>query len=133
MMDRYETAIDRLLREARERGEFDDLPGAGKPLPGYGGEYVEDWWVQDWVRREGDPASVLPPSLALRREREDLDRQVDRRHTEEDVRRYVAGLNEQIRKARVGLMDGPPTLLPPVDADAVVAGWRARRSARRGR
>jgi hypothetical protein len=76
---------------------------------------------------------VLPPSLALRREREDLDRQVDRRHTEEDVRRYVAGLNEQIRKARVGLMDGPPTLLPPVDADAVVAGWRARRSARRGR
>jgi hypothetical protein len=130
MMDRYETAIDRLLREARERGEFDDLPGTGKPLPGYGGEYVEDWWVQDWIRREGEAGSVLPPTLALRREREDLERQVDRRHTEEDVRRYVAGLNEQIRKARVGLMDGPPTLLPPVDADAVVAGWRKRRRAR---
>jgi hypothetical protein len=133
MVDRYETTVDRLLREAQERGEFDDLPGAGRPLPGYGGEYVEDWWVRDWLRREGDGASALPPTLALRRERQDLDRLVDRRTAEEDVRRYVAGLNEQIRKARAGLMDGPPTLLPPIDADAVVAGWRRRRAERGGR
>ena len=130
MVDRYESSIERRLREAQERGEFDNLPGLGKPLPGYGGEYVEDWWVRDWLRREGDSAAVLPPTLALRREREDLERMVDRRHTEEDVRRYVAGLNEQIRKARVGLLDGPPTLLPPLDADAVVAGWRNRRAQR---
>ena len=133
MVDRYETTVDRLLREAQERGEFDDLPGAGKPLPGYGGEYVEDWWVRDWLRREGDAASALPPTLALRRERQDLDRLVDRRTSEEDVRHYVAGLNEQIRKARAGLMDGPPTLLPPIDPDAVVAGWRRRRAERGGR
>lgn len=128
-MDRYESTVDRLLREARERGEFDDLPGAGKPLAGYGGEYVEDWWVRDWLRREGDSASALPSTLALRRERQDLEHRVDRKHTEDDVRRHVAELNEQIRKARVGLLDGPPTLLPPVDADAVVAGWRRRRAA----
>ena len=130
-MDRYESTVDRLLREARERGEFDDLPGTGKPLPGYGGEYVEDWWVRDWVRREGEAGSALPPTLALRREHQDLAERVDRKPAEEDVRRYVAELNEQIRKARVGLLDGPPTLLPPVDADAVVAGWRRRRAARR--
>jgi hypothetical protein len=130
MVDRYESVLDRRLREAQERGEFDNLPGAGKPLPGYGGEYVEDWWVQDWLRREGATAGVLPPTLALRREREDLERSVDRRPTEQDVRRYVADLNEQIRKARAGLMDGPPTLLPPIDADAVVDGWRRRRASR---
>jgi hypothetical protein len=127
MADRYETSIDRQLREAQERGEFDNLTGTGKPLPGYGGTYDEDWWVKDWMQREGESAGVLPPTLALRREREEIDREADRRHTESQVREYVAALNEQIRKARVGLLDGPPTLLPPVDADVVVRGWRERR------
>ena len=128
MADRYETSIDRQLREAQERGEFDNLKGAGRPLPGYGGGYDEDWWVKDWVQREGEAGGVLPPTPALRREREDLERLVDRRHTEAAVRAYVSELNEQIRKARVGLLDGPPTLLPPLDPDAVVRGWRARRA-----
>ena len=129
-MDRYETAIDRQLREAQERGEFDNLPGLGKPLPDHGREYDEDWWVRDWVAREGEGGAVLPPTLALRREREDLDRLVDRRTTESAVRDHVAALNEQIRRARVGLLDGPPALLPPVDADDVVRRWRERRAGR---
>jgi hypothetical protein len=127
MVHWYESSVDRQLREAQERGEFDNLPGAGKPLPGAGGEYVEDWWVRDWLQREGATDGVLPPTLALRREWEDLDRYVDRLATEAAVRDHVAALNEQIRKARVGLMDGPPTLLPPVDADDVVRRWRERR------
>ena len=130
MVHRYETSIDRQLREARERGEFDNLKGSGKPLSGYGGEYDEDWWVKEWARREGETGGMLPPTLALRREREDLERQVDRKPSERAVREYVAALNEQIRKARVGLMDGPPTLLPPLDADDVVRGWTQRRRRR---
>jgi hypothetical protein len=128
MVHWYESSVDRQLREAQERGEFDNLPGAGKPLPGAGGEYDEDWWVKDWVRREGGTEAVLPPTLAVRRERAEIERFVDRKTSERAVRDYVAALNEQIRKARVGLLDGPPTLLPPVDADAVVQGWRERRS-----
>ncbi|HEV8561900.1 MAG TPA: DUF1992 domain-containing protein [Actinophytocola sp.] len=123
----YESSIDRQLREARERGEFDNLPGTGKPLPDAGQEYDEDWWVKDWLRREGGTSGVLPPTLQLRREAEDVQKLVDRRSSEEAVRELVANLNEQIRKARVGLMDGPPVLLPPFDVEAVVRGWRARR------
>jgi hypothetical protein len=33
---RYESPADRAIREAMERGEFDDLPGAGKPLTNLG-------------------------------------------------------------------------------------------------
>jgi hypothetical protein len=124
----YESSIDRQLREAQERGEFDNLEGAGKPLAGYGSEYDEDWWVKDWLRREGDASGALPPTLALRREREDLDRIVDRKPSEQAVREYVAAFNSQLRKARAGLLDGPPTVLPPVDPDAVVRGWRRRRA-----
>ena len=123
----YESPIDRQLREAQERGEFDNLPGAGKPLPDAGREYQEDWWIRAWLRREGEGASMLPPTLQLRREAEDVAKLVDRRSSEAAVRELVAALNEQIRKARVGLLDGPPVLLPPLDADAIVGGWRERR------
>ena len=124
----YETAIERQLREATERGEFDNLPGTGKPLTDHGQEYDDDWWVKDWLRREGATASVVPPSLALRREVEDLDEIVDRLGTEAEVRYRVDELNERIHQARVGRMDGPPVVLPPLDADRVVAAWRQRRA-----
>jgi DnaJ-like protein len=124
----YESAIDRQLREAAERGEFDNLKGLGKPLPDHGREYDDDWWVKDWVRREGASAGVIPPTLALRREIEDLPGIVDRLRTEAEVRDRVAEVNERLRKARVGLLDGPSLVLPPLDADQVVAGWRERRA-----
>jgi hypothetical protein len=130
MVHWYESSIDRQLREARERGDFDNLPGTGKPLPDAGREYDEDWWVKDWLAREGSTSSVLPPTLQLRREAEDLQELVDRRTSEADVRDLVERLNEQIRTARVGLMDGPPVLLPPLDVEKVVHGWRKRRSRR---
>ena len=123
----YESSLDRQLREAAERGEFDNLPGSGKPFADSGQDYDDDWWVKDWLRREGATAGVIPPTLALRREVEDLETTVDRLRTEREVRDHVAALNERIRKARVGLMDGPPVVLPARDADAVVAGWRERR------
>src|SRR3954451_18827816 len=121
MVHWYESSIDRQLREAAERGEFENLEGAGKPLPGHGREYDEDWWVKDWLQREGATAGVIPPTLALRREVEDLERIVDRLRTETEVRERVAGLNERLAKARVGLMDGPPVVLPPLDPDRTAA------------
>jgi len=126
MVHWYESSIDRQLREAAERGEFDNLPGSGKPLPDAGREYDEDWWVKDWLEREGATAAVIPPTLALRREIEDLERTVDRLRTEREVRDHVAELNERLRKARVGLMDGPPLVLTPLAADRVVAAWKER-------
>jgi hypothetical protein len=128
MVHWYESSIDRQLREATERGEFDHLDGAGKPLRDHGREYDDDWWVKDWLAREGATAGVIPPTLALRREVEDLETRVDRLPAERAVRDYVAEVNERIRRARVGLLDGPPVLLPPRDADEVVAGWRERRT-----
>jgi predicted flavoprotein YhiN len=42
--------IDRQIREARERGEFDNLPGTGKPLPDLDKPYDENWWVRQKLR-----------------------------------------------------------------------------------
>lgn len=37
----YESAVEKQIREAQERGDFDNLPGSGKPLSGesWGGEW----------------------------------------------------------------------------------------------
>ncbi len=122
----YESLIDRQIREAQERGEFDNLPGAGKPLPGHGEEYEEDWWIKELIRRE-NITGVLPASLRLRREVEDLMRTVATKKTEAAVRRVVADLNERILRAQRGHLDGPPVVLSTVDADEIVAAWRAAR------
>ena len=47
-----ESPVERQIRLAMERGGFDDLPGAGKPLPGAGEAYDPLWWVKAWVERE---------------------------------------------------------------------------------
>ncbi len=123
----YESPLDRQIREAQERGEFDNLPGSGKPIPGRGEPYDENWWVKDWVRRE-NITGVLPTSLRLRRQAEDLMQEVAKKPTEAAVRRYVTELNERIRRAQRGLVDGPPVVLPVFDVDDVVRTWRERRS-----
>ena len=49
--DDFETNTDRIIREAMEAGEFDDLPGEGKPIPGAGSVDDEYWWIRSWVKR----------------------------------------------------------------------------------
>ena len=46
----YESAIDRAIREATERGEFDNLPGAGKPLH-LRNTGDPNWWLKDLMER----------------------------------------------------------------------------------
>ena len=46
---------------------------------------------------------------------------------EDVVRRIVADINERIRDVNRRGADGPPSPLMPLDADAVVAQWHARR------
>ena len=49
--DSVEGHADRLIREAIERGDFDDLKGTGKPIPGAGTRDDEMWWVRSWLER----------------------------------------------------------------------------------
>jgi Domain of unknown function (DUF1992) len=55
--DPVEAYSDRLIREAMESGQFDDLPGAGKPIPGAGTRDDDGWWVRGWIERNTDPSS----------------------------------------------------------------------------
>src|SRR5689334_7745374 len=71
----YESRIDRAIREAQERGDFDNLPGTGKPLPDRGELHDEDWWLKQLIERE-NLTGLAPTSLRLRKEVEELDEHV---------------------------------------------------------
>ena len=119
----YESWVERQIREATERGEFDNLPGAGKPIPGLNGREDENWWVKGLLQREKIPMP-LPTSLALRKEIASLPETLAEVRTEEEVRAIVVDLNERIRDTHRRRVDGPLLILRPVDVEAVVAEWR---------
>jgi hypothetical protein len=123
----YESAIDRQIREAQERGEFDNLPGAGKPLPDRGELHDENWWLKELVRRE-NLTGLAPATLKIRKEAEELMATLASMASEYAVRRTVVELNERIERARRGLVDGPPVVIAAFDVDRVVEDWRRGRA-----
>ena len=123
----WETWIDAQIRVAMEKGAFDNLPGAGKPLPNLGQEYDPLWWVKQLAQRE--QISMLPPSLGLLRKVEKELATIEKLHDEATVRRQVAALNVEIAKVNATVVEGPPTRLGTLDVDQVVAKWRQTRSA----
>ncbi|MCO7273337.1 DnaJ family domain-containing protein [Cellulosimicrobium cellulans] len=115
------------IRKAIERGEFDDLPGSGKPLP-IPDRYDPDWWLKNLVKRER--LVVLPPSIELRREDAALDERLDEIWVEDDVRHEVEEFNRRVLRGRYRAPAGPPLVTMPRDVDQTVAAWARRRAAR---
>lgn len=125
-MSGYESWLDRQIREAQERGEFDNLPGAGKPIPNRNELYDDDWWIKQWIQRE-EITGLVPTSLRIRKEAEELMQTLAKETHEDAVRRIVTSLNERIDRARRSQVDGPPVYLALFDVDRVVADWKAGR------
>jgi len=121
--------IDRQISEAAERGAFDDLPGAGKPLPRRADADDGQAWLREYLRREGVSAEeLLPTPLKLRKEVERLTATVHDLGSEQEVRDAVAELNQQIIRWR-RIPEGPPVFLRLVDEDTLVRRWRDGRAA----
>jgi hypothetical protein len=118
----FETWVDKQIREAEARGEFADLPGAGKPLESLNTPYDELWWVKRELHQEG--LSFLPPSLQLRREAEDAIVVAGQAGSEREVRRIITGINDKIREALRRPPEGPPLNRGLFDVEQVVADWR---------
>ncbi|WP_112269890.1 DnaJ family domain-containing protein [Lentzea terrae] len=115
----FESWIDKQIREAQERGEFDDLPSAGKPLPGAGEPLEEDWWLKKKVREEEGTAG-LPPSLVLRRQAETAKARALAARTDDEARAIIEEMNAQILDALRKPLSGPPLNLMPFDVEKLV-------------
>lgn len=112
----HESVSDRLIREAMERGEFDDLPGAGKPIPGMGKAYDPNWWVKSFVEREraDDERRAAFERIEARLG------SVWALTSEASVRRVVERLNVEVAE-----IDAGTGRFQQFDADDVIASWKS--------
>ncbi len=84
----WASLVERLIHEAQERGEFDDLPLHGKPLPDWDDERAGEMRLAYHVLRN---AGVAPPWIEadkeVRRLLEERDRVLDRARSVDRDRR----------------------------------------------
>ncbi|MFJ2544726.1 DUF1992 domain-containing protein [Microbacterium sp. NPDC087589] len=121
--------IETAIQVAIRRGDFDDLPGAGKPLEGLGTHHDPDWWIRRKIESE-NLTGLGPPAILLRAEDRELDDQLDLLGREADVREVLVDFNRRVIEARRQLQGGPPVVTSPRDIDASVSAWAERRAAR---
>lgn len=123
-MNVFETIADRRIREARENGLFDNLPGAGKPIPDLGVERKPGWWAERIVKAERSQARAEQLDRELRAARPGLWRLGE----ETSVRAEVAAWNERIDEHnRAATVEHRARF----DVEEVVDLWRDTRRARR--
>ena len=126
----WESSVERQIREAQERGDFDNLPGAGKPLD-LSDSGDPDWWVKRFAAREQlDLAGALPGALGLRREASGYPESLVDVRREADVREILEDFNKRVLADRLRPAVGnlPPLIAGTVDVDEMVARWRPLRA-----
>ncbi|MGP9783247.1 hypothetical protein CQ017_08330 [Arthrobacter sp. MYb224] len=115
------------LDEAFARGDFDNLPLAGKNIDHITATTDPDWWLKSMMQRE-QLSGLGPPALTLRVEDEQLHQTLDRLPTTAAVREHLANFNQRIVDARRQLLGGPPVVTKLRDIEAEVRAWTARRT-----
>jgi hypothetical protein len=125
----FETWVDRQISRSIARGDFQNLAGAGKPLPRSALDETGYEWVVAKARRENlDLLGMLPPGLALRKERDDLPRRAEALPSEAAVRALAEDYNARVqafwRRPQESRWSPVPGLC---DVEALVAGWALTR------
>lgn len=129
-LQKIETWVDQAIQQAQRNGDFDNLPGAGKPLKGLDRPGDPDWWVKGLIEREKlDLSAALPGVMALRREKALLPETLQALPDEAAVRAHVEDFNERVLADRKRPWDGKgaPPIVGRVDVEDAVTRWREDR------
>jgi hypothetical protein len=116
--------IERILREAAEAGEFDDLEGSGKPIPDLDLPYDAVWWARRWFRRNRDLETVIDTAATVQRRLPAVMARAD----EAAVRAGLEELNEVLGAAQESV--GDPAAIELLPVEALLAERRRRRAKR---
>jgi hypothetical protein len=92
----FQKIIEKRIREALERGEFDHLPGSGEPL-----KIEDDSHIPDDLRlayKILKNADCLPPELQLRKEIRQMEVMLEDIPDEKEMYRQIKKINYQIMR-----------------------------------
>ncbi len=103
----YEKIVERKIKEAQEKGEFDNLPGKGKPI-----EMEDDRHIPEELRlayKVLKNAGCVPPEVALKKEIRQMEDMLDNLSDEKEKYRHMKKINFKI--TRLNMMGKTSPLL----------------------
>lgn len=121
----FEKFAEQQLKAAFEAGEFQRLPGHGRPIPGIDEPLDENWWIKKKLRDE--QVSLLPPLLEAKRDIQQTRERIRTIRSETRVRVELEKLRDRVRKALDSPAPSPPVYVMPVDLESELAAWRRER------
>ncbi len=122
-----EGIADRAIREGQDRGEFDDLPGHGRPIPDLDTERPSGWWASRWIEAE----KLLVAAEDLRRDRQSERNRALHLTDVGALRQALDELNDRIA-AHNRATTRREQYVEPVDIhDAISVWYRLRRAKQR--
>lgn len=122
-MDPDVARVESALEQAAARGDFDDLPGAGKPLQ-LPDTHDPDWWVNQRLA-DGtiDREALLPVVVLLRKEYEHRAETLAELPSAQAAREYAADFTERVHQDR--RRHPFQTMLAPAwEEEDAAAQWR---------
>jgi hypothetical protein len=124
----WQSWTEKQIEEGRRAGLFEGLSGHGKPIDGLDGTRDDEWWIKAKLRRE--KIDYLPPTIAIRGERDAAVAAALDAPDECTVRRLVDQINDRIRYVNSHTVAGPPSTVWVVDVDSILDRWRATHQSR---
>ena len=101
--------VERQIQEAMARGEFDGLPGSGRPIPDLDAGYDPAWWAKRWLEQSRLDQAVFEVRRTIDRELPFLRVERDR----EQAARRAAEINRMIDEVNVRLSEAEQ--IDPID------------------
>ena len=90
----FQKIVEKRIREAQERGEFDNLPGRGEPLHIEDDSHIsEDLRMVHKILKNAD---CLPPELQLRKEIRQMEDMLENIPDEKEKYRQIKKINYKI-------------------------------------
>jgi len=90
----FQKIIEKRIRDAQVRGEFDDLPGSGEPLDIEDDSHIpEDLRLAHKILKN---ANCLPPELQLKKEIRQMEDMLDNIQDEKEKYRQIKRINYKI-------------------------------------
>ncbi|WP_256841926.1 J-domain-containing protein [Ornithinimicrobium cryptoxanthini] len=129
-LQQIQSWVDLEIQQAQRRGDFENLPGAGKPLKNLD-KADPDWWIKGLIEREKlDLSAALPTVMALRQERRGYPESLAGIADEVAVRERLADYNARVLEDRRKPVVGPrsPAIAGRVDVEETLAQWRELRA-----
>ena len=129
--DFFEPFPERQVREAMARGEFDNLAGAGRPLPAqWYANHAPDWWLHRKLADENLPLSaVLPPSVQVRQQKAQIQQLLAEISREDQARELIEDLNARIVEVNLAQRGQHAVLTKKLPVEETLAEWRRQRRA----